>query len=55
MRSPKTPRSSLEFSVRDPWLGEERKPMKAARFTESQKAFIIKQAKVGTPVLKVCR
>ena len=29
--------------------------MKASKFTDAQKAFIIKQAEDGTPVAEVCR
>ncbi len=29
--------------------------MKASKFTDAQKAFIIKQGEDGTPVLEVCR
>lgn len=29
--------------------------MKASRFTEAQKAFIIKQGEHGTPVAEICR
>ena len=29
--------------------------MKASRFTDAQKAFIIKQADEGTPVVEICR
>ena len=29
--------------------------MKASKFTDAQKAFIIKQAEDGTPVVEVCR
>ena len=29
--------------------------MKASRFTDAQKAFIIKQGEEGTPVAEVCR
>lgn len=29
--------------------------MKASRFTEAQKAFLIKQVEDGTPVAEVCR
>ena len=29
--------------------------MKASRFTEAQKAFVLKQAEEGTPVAEVCR
>ena len=38
-----------------PWLGEERKRMKASKFTEAQKAFILKQGEEGTPVAEICR
>tara|TARA_R100000750_G_scaffold61082_1_gene51296 strand:- start:2203 stop:2406 length:204 start_codon:yes stop_codon:yes gene_type:complete len=33
----------LEFSANLPWLGEEHKRMKASKFTEAQKAFILKR------------
>ncbi len=29
--------------------------MKASRFTEAQKAFILKQGEEGTPVAEICR
>ena len=29
--------------------------MKASRFTEAQKAFVLKQGEAGTPVAEVCR
>ena len=29
--------------------------MKASKFTEAQKAFILKQGKEGTPVAEICR
>ncbi|TGN68239.1 transposase, partial [Paracoccus liaowanqingii] len=29
--------------------------MKASRFTEAQKAFVLKQGEEGTPVAEVCR
>ena len=29
--------------------------MKASKFTDAQKAFIIKQGKEGTPVAEICR
>jgi putative transposase len=35
--------------------GEERIRMKASRFTEAQKAFIVKQGEEGTPVAEICR
>jgi hypothetical protein len=36
-------RSKLEFSANISWLGEELRMMKASKFTEAQKAFILKQ------------
>jgi len=45
----------LEFSATLSWLGEERKRMKASKFTEAQKAFILKQGEQGTPVAEICR
>ena len=36
------------------WLGEEWKRMKASKFTEAQKAFILKQREQGTPVAESC-
>jgi len=44
----------LEFSAKLSWLGEERKHMKASKFTEAQKAFILKQGEQGTPVAEIC-
>src|SRR3954453_11061642 len=42
------------FGVRFPgW--EERKTMKASRFSEAQKAFILKQGSDGMPVADICR
>ena len=35
------------------WRG--RKRMKASKFTEAQKAFILKQGELGTPVAEICR
>ena len=29
--------------------------MKASRFTEAQKAFVLKQGEAGTPVAEICR
>ena len=45
----------LEFSVTFSGLGEKRKRMKASKFTESQKAFILKQGEQGTPIAEICR
>ena len=42
------------FPRENPWLGEERKRMKASKFTDTQKPFIIKQTEEGTPVAEVC-
>ena len=43
----------LEFPAKLSWLGEERNRMKASRFTEAQKAFILKQGEQGTPVAEL--
>jgi transposase-like protein len=48
-------RLKLEFSATFPWLEEERNRMKASKFTEAQKAFILKQGEEGTPVAEICR
>ena len=45
----------LEFSVKLSWLAKERKRMKASRFTEAQKAFILNHGEKGTPVAEICR
>jgi putative transposase len=45
----------LEFSATLSWLGEERNRMKASKFSDAQKAFIIKQGEEGTPVAEICR
>jgi putative transposase len=34
---------------------EKENSMKRSKFTDAQKAFILKQAEEGTPVLEVCR
>jgi putative transposase len=34
---------------------EERKTMKASRFSDAQKAFILKQGHDGVPVTEICR
>lgn len=46
----KLDRMKLEFSAKLPCLGEERNHMKASKFTEVQKAFVLKQGEQGTPV-----
>jgi putative transposase len=38
-----------------PEAGKERRAMKASRFSEAQKAFILKQGNDGTPVAEICR
>ena len=38
-----------------PGWQKERKAMKGSRFSDAQKAFIIKQGEDGTPVAEVCR
>ncbi|WP_350935209.1 transposase [Thioclava kandeliae] len=37
------------------WPGEERKRLKASKFTEAQKAAILKKDKQSTPVTEICR
>lgn len=44
----------LEFSTSIPWLGEEPRTIKASRFTEAPKAFVLKQDEEGTPLAEVC-
>jgi putative transposase len=34
---------------------EERRAMRASRFSDAQKAFILKQADDGMPVAEICR
>ncbi len=29
--------------------------MKASRFTDAQKAFVVKQGEEGTPIAEICR
>jgi transposase-like protein len=48
-------RLTLEFAAKFSWLGEERNRMKASKFTEAQKAFILKRGEEGTPVAEICR
>ena len=38
------------FRRRHPWLGKE-----ASKFTDAQKAFVIKQGEEGAPVAEICR
>ena len=45
----------LEFSANISRLGEELKTTKASKFTEAQKAFILKQGEEGTAVAEICR
>ena len=44
----------MEFSAVISWLGEERKTMKASKFSDAQK-FILKQGADGIPVAEICR
>lgn len=37
------------------WQGKERNHMKASKFSDAQKAFIIKQGEEGMPVAEICR
>ena len=51
----KLDRFGLEFSVVD-ILGWARSyGMKASKFTDAQKAFVVKQGEEGTPVAEICR
>ena len=45
----------LEFSVKISRLREERTHVKASKFTEAQKSFILKQGEQGTSIAKICR
>jgi putative transposase len=55
IRSLKTPSKwARNFASNFPWL-EERKTMKASKFSDAQKAFIIRQGDDGTPVEEICR
>ena len=45
----------LKFSATFSRLGEERNRIKASKFTDAQKAFIIKQGEEGAPVAEICR
>jgi putative transposase len=48
-------RSGLEFSAVFSPGWEERKTMKASKFSDAQKAFILKQGNDGVPVAEICR
>ena len=49
------------FRRKYPWLGEELRhepkagEANASKFTDAQKAFVIKQGEEGTPVAEICR
>jgi transposase-like protein len=45
----------LEFSATLSRLGEEQNRMKVSKFSDAQKAFILKQGEEGTPVAEICR
>src|SRR3546814_19735579 len=47
--------SRLEFSAVDILGWARRFGVKASKFTDAQKAFVIKQGEEGTPVAEVCR
>ncbi|GGD30121.1 hypothetical protein GCM10011358_12710 [Sinisalibacter lacisalsi] len=51
----KLDRFKLEFSATISRLREEWNHMKASKFSDAQKAFIIKQGEEGTPVAEICR
>ncbi|RFB79354.1 hypothetical protein DYH55_12435 [Methylovirgula sp. 4M-Z18] len=48
-------RFSLEFSACFSWLGKERKTMKASKFSDAQRAFILKQGNDGVAVADIFR
>lgn len=43
------------FGRKFPWLGKEVWREGIEKFTDAQKAFVIKQSEEGTPVAEVCR
>jgi putative transposase len=45
----------VEFSALACWGWKERKTMKASKFSDAQKAFILKQGADGVPVAEICR
>jgi len=45
----------LEFCAAESLGWEERKTMKASKFSDAQKAFILKQGKDGVAVAEICR
>lgn len=45
----------MEFSAVMSLGWEERKTMKASKFSDAQKAFILKQGADGIPVAEICR
>jgi len=47
--------SRLEFSAVDILGWARRFGVKASKFTDAQKAFVIKQGEEGTPVAEICR
>jgi hypothetical protein len=51
----KLDRFRLEFSVPVVIGWEERKTMNASKFSDTQKAFILKQGGDGVPVVDICR
>jgi transposase len=48
-------RFELEFSAYFSKLGKGVETMKASKFSDAQKAFIIKQGEEGKPVAEICR
>ena len=45
----------LEFFALTSWLEEGEKDVKASKFSDAQKAFILKQGDDGVPVAEICR
>jgi transposase-like protein len=51
----KLDRFRIEFSAASTPAGQERKRMRASKFSDAQKAFILKQGDDGVPVAEICR
>ena len=51
----KLDRFRVEFSADPTPAGQERKRMRSSKFSDAQKAFILKQGDDGVPVAEICR
>ena len=45
----------MKMKSRMVWLEKKRRALKASQFTDTQKAFVIKQGEDGIPVAEICR